>query len=277
MRRWLAIGGALILAAAGAFLLISYVRGAENRALEGHTLVGVLVVRQPIEQGSTIDEVRDKVELKEIEANSLAAGAVADLDDLAGRVTSTELVPGEQLLASRFVTPERAATEDRVEVPPDLLQATVALSPERAVGGRLVAGDRVAVVASFMPFDLNVAEPGDPGSLDEFLDSIIVIPGGSVDPGAQTSRALPTPVSTHIIIHKVLITGVQVQEAPRESEDGTAIEFAPTGSLLITLAATAEDLERILFSMEHGSVWLALEDPEAPEPVTEIRTRRNIY
>ena len=75
------------------------------------------------------------------------------------------------------------------------------------------------------------------------------------------------------------MTGVQVEEEPRESSDGTAtvVEFSPTGNLLITLAATAEDAEKIVFTAEHGFVWLALEDPEAPEPETEIRSRANIY
>jgi pilus assembly protein CpaB len=105
-----------------------------------------------------------------------------------------------------------------------------------------------------------------------------VIPGLTPEDQPAGTLTLQTPNSTHLIIHKVLVTGVQVEELPTESTDETgAVELAPTGNLLITLAAVAEDLEKIIFTAEHGSLWLALEDPEAPEPVTDIRSRENIY
>ena len=279
-RRFLAIGGALLLAAFGAFLLIQYVQGAEERALEGQELVSVYVVTDPIDEGATLDEIRDRVELRELQAEAVVGNAISDLDDLSGLVASADMVVGEQVLLSRFETPSEAAVDTRIEVPAELLQATVALLPERAVGGRLIPGDLVAVLASFEPFDLNAVEPGDEESLQDALEAIIVLPGQ--DPEGQPSApiTLQTPNSTQIIIHKVLITAVQVEELPVESEDGASaspMELAPTGNLLITLAAPAEDIERIIFTAEHGFLWLALEDPDAPEPDTDIQTRSTVY
>ena len=278
-RRFVAIGGAFVLAAFGAFLLIQYVQGAEERALEGQELVTVYVVADPIEEGATVDDIRDRVELRELPADAVVGNAIADLADLEGLVAAADMVVGEQVLLSRFETPAEAAVDTRIEVPSDLLQATVSLDPERAVGGRLVPGDLVAVIASFEPFNLNSVEPGDEESLQDALDIIDVLPGDPDDPDADPgATSLQTPNSTHIIIHKVLITAVQVEELPIEAEEGTgAAELAPTGNLLITLAAPAEDVERIVFTAEHGLVWLALEDPDAPEPVTEIQTRSTIY
>lgn len=280
MRRWLTVGGAVVLAAVGAILLITYVQGAEERALEGQTMVSVLVVTEPVEKGTTAADLSDFVEERELVQDSVAEGAVSDLGDLTGLIAAVDLVPGEQVLLSRFETPAEATVATRIEVPPELLQATVAVPPDRAVGGRLVPGDLVAVVASFEPFDLGAVEPGDAESLEDALDSIIVIPGqpGTEDQPAN-SLTLKTPNSTKIIIHKVLVTGIQVEEAPRETTDGVAatVEFAPTGNLLITIAATAEDIEKIVFTMEHGSIWFALEDPDAPVTETDIRTRGNIY
>jgi pilus assembly protein CpaB len=279
-RRFLAIGGALVLAVFGAFLLIQYVQGAEERALEGQDLVKVYVVVNPIDEGATLDEVRDRVEIRELRAESVVSNAIADLDDLTGLVASADMVPGEQVLLSRFETPSEAAVDTRIEVPAELLQATVALLPERAVGGRLIPGDLVAVIASFEPFELNAVEPGDEEGLQEALEAIIVLPGQDPDGQATAPITLKTPNSTHIIIHKVLITAVQVEELPVESDDGataTPMELAPTGNLLITLAAPAKDIERIVFTAEHGLLWLALEDPDAPEPETDIQTRSTIY
>lgn len=277
-RRWLAIGGAIVLAVVGAFLLISYVQGAERRALEGQELVSVYVVTEPIGKGASLSTVSESVELRELQRTAVVEDAVSNLDDLSGLVASVDLVTGEQLLLSRFETPAEAAVETRVEVPPALLQFTIILAPEQAVGGRLVPGDLVAVVASFEPFDLATVEPGDPEALEEARETIIVIPGLTTEDEPAGTLSLQTPNSTHLIIHKVLVTGVQVEEIPTESPDGTgAVELAPTGNLLITLAAPVEDLEKIIFTAEHGSLWLALEHSEAPEPETDIRNRSNIY
>jgi pilus assembly protein CpaB len=275
--RWVAIGGAILLAVVGTLLLISYVQSAEERAREGQELATVLVVEDLIEKGTLAELIGDSVAEVEVPLEVLAEDAVADITELAGLVATTDLIPGEQIIASRFQTPAAVASESRVEVPAELLQVTIALDPARAVGGRLVPGDRVAFIASFDPFDLSAVEPGDEEALEEAQNSVIVI--GSADGQDQQSIALQTPFATQLIIHKVLITGIQLEQAPREIEGGTAltVELAPTGNLLITMAAGAEDIEKIVFTAEHGFVWLALEHIDAPEPTTEIRTRENIY
>jgi pilus assembly protein CpaB len=265
----------VVLAVVGTVLLISYVRGAEQRAREGQELATVLVVDQPIERGTLASEVAEFVKEVDIPVEVIAQGAVANLADLEGFVATVDLLPGEQIISSRFQHPSALTTETRVEVPAQFLQVTLSLEPDRAVGGRLVAGDRVAFFASFEPFDLNAAEPGDLEALEDVRDSVVVV--GEDDQRPDT-LAVRTPDSTQIVIHKVLVTGVQVEEAPRTTEDGgPAVEYAPTGNLLVTLAATAEDAERIVFTAEHGRVWLALEDFFNDTASTEIYTRGNIY
>ncbi len=275
MKRWMAIAGAIVLAVVGTVLLISYVQSAEQRAREGQELATVLVVDEPIEKGTLAELIGDSVRETDIPLDVLAEDAVADLTELEGLVATTDLVPGEQVIASRFQTPAVVAAESRVEVPPEFLQVTISLQPPRAVGGRLVPGDYVGLIASFAPFNFSAVEPGDEEALQEAKDSIIIIGAGT----EETTPDFKTPRTTLLIIHKVLITGIQVEQAPRELEDGaaTTVEFAPTGNLLITMAAGAEDIEKIVFVAEHGSIWLALEDIDAPEPITEIRTRGNIY
>ena len=250
MRRSLAIGSAALLAAAGSFLLIAYVNGAEERALEGHRMMSVLIVRDPIERGATLADVRGRVELRSLEAGSVADAAISNLDDLTGMVAAVDLVPGEQLLRSRFETPGDFAAATQVAVPAELIQATLSLAPERAVGGRLTPGDLVAVVASFT-----------------LLDS-----------GSETS-AVATSVSTRIILHDVLVTRVQVEQLPRGTSETAqdVLELAPSGNLLITLAVTAEELQRVVFTAEYGSLWLALEQIDTPEPRTPITDRSNIF
>jgi pilus assembly protein CpaB len=163
MRRAIGIIGAVAVAALGTFLLVGYVRGAEDRALAGEELVEVLVVDQAIAQGVPASLLDNSVRLERVPLKVAAEGSVSDLGVLQDLVAATDLVPGEQLVTSRFVAAETLASSARIEAPPDFLEVTVAVSPERALGGLLVPGDVVAVIASFDPFDLNTYEPNQLG------------------------------------------------------------------------------------------------------------------
>lgn len=277
MRRALGVVGAVLVALLGTMLLVGYVRGAEERALEGEELVEVLVVADAIPKGSPAEEIGDDLRLEMVPAKVQAEGSVNDISVLGDLVTSTELVPGEQIVASRFVTAEILSSSQRIEAPEDMLEVTVSLSPDRALGGGLLPGELVAVIASFDPFDLNTVEPSElePGEVID-PDEIFVGSSGEED-GANTVK---TPNSTHLILHKILVTQVQVEQLPR-TELGDIPEgappLAPTGNLLITLAAPPEAVEKIVFTAEHGFLWLAAEGEDAAEPATPVQTRTTIY
>jgi pilus assembly protein CpaB len=159
-----------------------------------------------------------------------------------------------------------------VEVPEGLLEVTVALPVERAVGGTLRAGDLVAFIASFNPFTLDAVEPGE-DDLNEFIQP--------TDPSVPPV-VLNTPNTSHIVIHKALVARVQTAEAqPATVATATgqnlSAEQAPTGNLLVTLAVQAPDAEKIVFTSEFGFVWLARESPTASEAGTRVQTRGTIY
>ena len=138
---------------------------------------------------------------------------------------------------------------------------TVSLEPERALGGQLRPGDTVAVLASFEPFDIS----GDLG-----------VDGQRMPDGSQS------PNTTHVILHKIAVTGVQADE---QSEDALTVDSgneeeaakAPTTNLLVSLAVDAPSAERIVFAAEHGTLWLAAEPTTASESGTKIVTRGNEY
>ncbi len=136
----------VLLAAAGTALLVGYVRGAEQRALEGETTVDVLVATTAIPKGTKAEAVAAMVKTEQVPAKVAASGAVASTSSVAGRVAAVDILPGEQLVQSRFATVAEAA---KVNVPPGALQVTVALDALRAVGGKVREGDSVAVAASF--------------------------------------------------------------------------------------------------------------------------------
>lgn len=246
-KRILGIVAAVVLAAFGTVVLVAFVKGAESRALAGEETVEVLVVSEEVARNTEVTDLADRVVTERVPAKVRAQGSVTDLDALEGRVTAVNLMPGEQLVESRFITPAQLAEETAVEIPEGLQEVTVSLEPQRAVGGNVAPGDTVGVVTSLRPEDQDA------------------------------------PDTTKMILHKVLVTNVQVEQlpsTPEEGVDGTESQgpnLAPTGNLLVTLAVDVPRLERVVFSAEHGTIWLTNEPENADESGSKIRDGGNIY
>jgi pilus assembly protein CpaB len=243
VRRLLAALAALLLALVGTVVLVAYVRGADARALEGVETVEVLVVDRPVPAGTPADQLADLVRTELLPAKAAAEGRVEDLAELAGRVADVDLQPGEQLLAARFSDPEDLREPGTVAVPEGAEEISVLLSPERAAGGRLVAGDTVGVYLSLV-----------------FQD------------GTAT---------THAVLHHVLVTrvagtwtGATADTESASTDEGDAV---PTGSLLVTLALPAQDAETVVFGAEHGTLWLSLEPATADTGGTGVLTPTDVY
>lgn len=245
-RRIVGIIAAIALAGAGTFVLIAYVGAAEDRALAGERTVDVYVAAKAIERGTPADEIEGLVDEERVPAKVRADDAVTDLGDLGERVASSTISPGEQITAARFVETSDLDEFGQVTVPDGLLQLTLSLDPERAVGGLIKPGSDVAVVASF-----------DSGS-------------GNEEEGDSTSA--PDTNASHIIKHKALVTAIQT--STEVAEDNT--DQAPGGKLLVTLALSGPEVEQVVYSAEFGSVWLAFQPDDAPED-DQVVTRANVF
>lgn len=254
-RRLLAATAALVLLFAGTVVLVAYVRGADARALAGTRTVEVLVADQPIPAGTAGAELAGLVRTETLPAKAALDGRVTDLATLDGEVATVAIEPGEQLLAGRFAAPATLQAPGTAPVPAGKQELSVLLEPQRAVGGRLRAGDTVGVYVSL-----------------ELQD------------GTKTTRA---------VLHRVLVT--QVQGAPAQpaaapgdpaasaSSSGSSSSgsssggAAPTANLLVTLAVTALQAEAVVFGVEHGQIWLSLEPKDAVTGGTDVITQQNIY
>jgi pilus assembly protein CpaB len=252
-RRVTGIVAALVLASLGTVMLVVYVQSARNEAVAGERMVDVLVVSDPIEKGTAAADIEDSVDVKQVPAKVRADGAVDELAALDDElVAAVELVPGEQVVATRFVSRQEAA---RGDIPEGHQEVTVPLEPARALGGRLAAGDTVGVFLSFDPFDVG-------------------------DTGTKTAN------STHLELHKVTVTHVAFDDSGSsglgsdnggDQDESVGTASAPAGTFLVTLAVDAASAERVVFAAEHGFVWLSAEPLEADEGDTSVITRGNIY
>lgn len=255
-RRVFGIVGAVILAVLGTTALVAYVQSAKDDAIAEQQPVDVYVVREAIPAGASLGEIRSRVELVPVPERLIAPDAVTDLGVLAGDlVTAVDLRVGEQLVSGRLAD---RYTVVGVEIPEGMVRLTVELEPQRVVGGALSTGDRVGVLFSFDPFDIDVSG-----------EASVPLPEGAEGTTVTPQR---TPNTTHYVLSEVLVTSVRFSQ--RDSERVTeisgqfngaptaasSVEEAPSNSLLVTLAVTPREAEQIVFAAEFGHIWLTAED-----------------
>ena len=137
---------AIVLAVVGAVIVFLYVRGADQRAVAQLDPTNVLVVTQPIAAGQPAQRGVN-VDIRQLPKSAVAADALADAGSLSGKVAAIDLVPGEQVLPSRFVSPADFKG-DVVPIPKELVQVTVTLPAEKVLGGLIVPGNTVGVILS---------------------------------------------------------------------------------------------------------------------------------
>jgi pilus assembly protein CpaB len=256
-KRWVAVVLALVLAIAGASFVLSYARSADQRALEGQAPTEVLVVSATILQGTPAAELAGSIERVLVPSVTVAGDAVRDLADLEGLVAAVDLVPGEQLLRSRFIAPEALVAPPVVEIPEGLQEISVLLPMDRVVGGRLKAGDRVGVIGLFT----NV-EAGEDSE-------------GTEQTGATDGQL------ARFLLPEVLVTFLQYTNAPAGSaagsEAGPTVEIVPPGSLMLTLAVSGADAERLAFAVQFGQLYVTLLNDATVLDPTDGVLRDNVF
>ncbi|MCP4226823.1 MAG: Flp pilus assembly protein CpaB [Actinomycetia bacterium] len=245
---------AILLAFIGTVTLVAYVASAERRALAGEELVEVYVITTPIASGTAAEEVEDRVTVEHVPVKVRASGAVDNLATLVGLVAAVDLMPGEQLLTGRFVPhSELANREIGIDVPEDMVEVTIELDGQRAVGGLLEAGQTVAIFASFDPFEASTTVVDVNGEAVPFPSAVADEIGGEVSS------------TTDLLFHKVLVTAVQDRTGRASAAAQQQFTTAPDSTLFITFAVPSFDAERLIFTAEFGSIWLAIERETAPD------------
>ena len=256
-RRVLSLIVAFVLAFGGTAVLLNYARSADQRALEGQSTTEVFVVTQPIAKGTAAELIGQSLTVALVPRVARAADAVDDLASLAGLVASVDLVPGEQLLTSRFVEPAALEGAPVVEVPPGLQEIVLLLPMDRILGGRVQAGDRIGI---------HVALAGATASEEE-------------DEGASAEGAIDKFLLDELLITYVQYTDVPVTTPPA---DGTgvplpSVQLVPTGSLLLTVAVDTATAEKLAFAMEYGSIRATKLYESTVQSGSRPRTAENLF
>jgi pilus assembly protein CpaB len=242
-RRLITIGAALLLTLFGTVILIAYVNSAEQRAQQGQELTTVLVPTEQIEANVPAAELGERVTTREVPRDLRPEDAVGSLKDLGNRVTAVALLPGEPLRTGRFQEPDQGLNPAAIELPEGMQIVSVALEPQRALGGRIEAGQVVGVMLSVDRAEV----PAQEGV-------------------AQTAEA---DTATGMVLNRVQVMNVS---GAINEESGQA-----DGAVMVSFALDESDAERLVFGAEHGRIWLTEQSEDAPPLQTQFRTRQNIF
>jgi pilus assembly protein CpaB len=111
------LGVSVVLALVGTALVALYVRGAdaraERRVVGDGGLTSIYVVTRDVPAGTSVADVR--IDRRAFSGGSIPPDIVTDLDDIAGKVTSTTLFAGAPLVTGMF-TADGAARGAEIEL-----------------------------------------------------------------------------------------------------------------------------------------------------------------
>jgi len=143
-RRTVLLVAALVIAALGTTMVFLYVHGLNNQAIHKQDPVSVLVAKKTIDPGTTYKDASDQAsfEKKTVSRDALVAGALGTTAALAGKVTTTTIYPGQQIIPQMFGNAGEVST---LRVPADKLAISVQVDDPAQVAGFVDAGTNIAI------------------------------------------------------------------------------------------------------------------------------------
>jgi pilus assembly protein CpaB len=246
---------AIVIAAGAVYGVMIYINSIKASYEEGVETVEVLVAAQNIPKEIAVEDLdpAGMIEVKGIPRIYLAEGVLTSLDEFEGYVVAAPINEGEQITTTKFIRPEEVGLA--FIVPDGMIAVSIPVNEIIGVSNLIDVGDRVNVIATFFP------EEGL--SSDNLLpveeEVVTAISGEEVSEGIKKDTTKTLLWNIEILYVGTRITTADETGETRgifggqqETDNGT-IEIDT-----VTLAVTPEDSEKLVFSEEVGSVWLAL-------------------
>ena len=259
-RRVLTITLALLLAVLGTVGVLAYVHGADARAVAGMKAVPTLVAQQPIPAGTSAATALHEGLLasQQLPASSVPFNAVRSITpDISSLVMSANVQAGQLLLRPMLVTAAQATGAGTLAIPKGMVAVTVPLCLPEAVAGYVQPGSQVAVFDTYSTTKLSVQENCS----------------GTSQSHQSSAQG---PVLTRVVLPRVLV--LSVGSPPPTNTSGTSgsgtsgnsnsAEASPTtpgtsGPVLVTMAVSQVNAERLILLTETGVSYLALLTPSS--------------
>jgi len=100
--------------------------------------------------------------------------------------------------------------------------------------------------------------------------------GGNLVAGATVGVFISTETETQLVLSRVLVTDVQ-GGASSTSEEDSKSSAASNGQVMVTLATTQEQAQRIVYAAEHAAIWLSLQTVDSKVSGTTTTSGKNLF
>ncbi len=252
---------AIILGAVAVVAVIAYINNIRATVEEEVEKIEVLVAAQNIPKETPVEILitSEAVILEAIPRKYLADGVLISLQDYEGYVVASPINKGEQITSTRFIKPEDLGMA--FNIPDDMLAISIPINEVIGVSNLINVGDIVNIIATFKPSETQVEAIEERPEVEEIVPEAGEIPSGIEE---EIPKIITEITKTLLWNVEVLYIGTRtiIIEEPDETADvlGTAQtrEEQSEDIRTITLAVTPEQSEKLVFTEEMGSVWLAL-------------------
>jgi pilus assembly protein CpaB len=238
--RVLAILVSVVLAMVATAALVVYVNGADRRAISGQQPRLVWVAAQAIKAGTSGQSARNTGQIKQVEVpnKNVVDGAVISLTQIQNRYAAVDIVAGEQLLQKRWVGAEDVAGGRLLQIQPGYQALAIEMDLVRQVAGFVTPGDTVSLV-------LSMRRPGRGGELER----------------------------SQFLLQNVQVLAVGATALANAAAQGGAgrVSQGKDQVAAVTLAVREDQVERVVYAAENGSIYMTLVAPDAkPTPSHDI-------
>jgi pilus assembly protein CpaB len=260
-----------IAAVIGVMFYVNNVRSSVEYATEK---VDALVAIKDIPKETPVEKlVSDKfVEVRQIPRQYLVTGALTSLEQLNDYITVTVINQGEQITQNLFIRPSDISLS--FVVPDGMLAVSIPVDEVKGVSNLINVGDIVNVIATFKPEQ----------NQQQQSENLIPASGDTSGSASQGSQGSVQQEITKTLLWNVQILHVGVGTINNDSSNSTGDLISPdntkgtTEVKTVTLAVTPEQSEKLVFSEDLGTVWLALVPLKGiEEKETPGRTLENIF
>ncbi|MCB1039603.1 MAG: RcpC/CpaB family pilus assembly protein [Acidimicrobiales bacterium] len=247
-RRTLILIAAIVVGALASFLVWNYTQGVRDQAYSDAERVKVYLVDKEIPRGTAGNIAVQSISEEQIPRKFKPANAIESLDDIAGQVAKSDLVPNQVVVADMFVAagdPDAIASNaDKVtEIKnKDMSTFTITASSDNAVAGLIAPGDYVNILVKSYAESLA-------GGVGEATDT----------DGASGVSSGADPQARYVYQKaQVLFVGTTSVEQANSATSADGTEAAPVaGSTQITLILPVEATQ-LLASIPAENIYFSL-------------------
>lgn len=224
--------GGIIVALLGMVLVFTY--AGRVRAGAGVTTgnaASAFVAVNDIPAGTRWEDMSGALKKRDVPADVRPATAVSTDSQLNGKSSVQGIAKGTIITTQQF----NVSSSGGLEIPPGQNAVTINLGVPQAVARYIQAGADTNVYVSYK----SLPQAGNPAD-------------------ATVTQLLLSNVK--VLANRPMLTGAE------ETADAAAAGAA-SGEILLTLALTPDQAEKLIFAKENGSIWLGLVNP-GDTPVT---------